>query len=140
VLSELGTFALSGQGSLASAVPLQAANGKIYGTLAYTGPTKKGHPDRGNVWDYSGGLKKPKPLVNWFLPADGPVGSSVVIAGANFVGASAVVFQGTTTSSSFSVGASGFITATVPSGAVSGPVTITTPAGTVTSTVAFAVP
>jgi uncharacterized repeat protein (TIGR03803 family) len=140
VLSELGTFSINGGESNVSAVPLQAANGKMYGTLESLGPTKNGFPDRGNVWDYSGGLKKPKPLVNWFLPGDGAVGSSVVIAGANFVGASAVVFQGTTTSSSFSVGASGFITATVPSGAVSGPVKIMTPAGTVTSTVSFAVP
>jgi len=119
---------------------MQAANGGIYGTFPYSGPDKNGYPDRGGIWDYKAGLKKPKAQVNWFLPADGAVGSSVVIAGANFVGTSAVVFHGTTTTSSFSVGASGFITATVPSGAITGPVKITTPAGTVTSTVAFAVP
>jgi len=138
VLSELGTFALLGTNM--SAAPMQAANGHIYGSVGYSGPSKHGYPDRGGIWDYKGGLKKPKPQVNWFLPADGPVGTSVVIAGANFVGANAVVFQGTTTTSSFSVGASGFITATVPAGAVSGPVKITSPAGTVTSTLAFAVP
>lgn len=100
---------------------------------------KHGFSDVGSVWVYAAKLKKPKASVSWFLPTSGAVGSSVVIAGTNYIGTTEVTFHGTTASSIFAIGASGFITATVPKGATTGPITITTPAGTVTSSISFTV-
>jgi len=140
VLTDLGVFPSTLATTDPVAVPLQGANGRIYGTTSDGGPVTNGLSDVGDVWVYAAGLKKPKPSVSWFLPANGAVGSSVVIAGTNFIGTTAVTFQGTTGSSLFAVDASGFITATVPTGAVTGPVTITTLAGAVTSSISFNVP
>jgi uncharacterized repeat protein (TIGR03803 family) len=139
-LADLGIFPTTLAMTDPVSVPLQGADGRIYGTTSDGGPVTHGLSDVGDVWVYAGGLKKPKPSVNWFLPASGAVGSSVVIAGTNFIGTTAVTFQGTTASSLFAVDASGFITATVPTGAETGPVTITTPAGAVASSISFNVP
>jgi RHS repeat-associated protein len=77
------------------------------------------------------------PRITSFTPANGPIGSSVTINGANFMGATAVKFNGT--SASFTVNTAIKITATVPSGATTGLISVTTLAGTATSATSFTV-
>ena len=139
--TELGIFPTTQATTAPIASPLQGSNGSIYVTTSDGGPTNaQGYTDRGAVYRYGVGHTGPKPLLNWFLPTNAATGASVVLGGANFVGASKVVFHGTHASSVFAVDASGFITATVPAGATTGPVSVTTPAGTVTSAATFTVP
>lgn len=76
------------------------------------------------------------PVINSFPPS-GPVGSSVVIDGANFTGATSVTFNGT--EASFTVDSDREIHATVPNGATTGPISVTTPNGTDTSSTVFTV-
>ena len=79
------------------------------------------------------------PTITSFTPTSGPVGTSVVINGANFTGATSVRF-GAGTTSSLSVNVTGTqITATVPSNATTGTISVTTPTGTGTSTGTFTV-
>jgi len=66
------------------------------------------------------------------------VGTSVVITGTNFTGATAVTFNGTA-ATTFTVNSATQITATVPSGATTGPIALTTPGGTATSASNFTV-
>ena len=75
------------------------------------------------------------PAITSFTPTFGGAGTSVVITGSNFTGATGVKFGGTA-ASSFNVDASTQITATVGSGAT-GKVSVTTPNGTATSVDAF---
>lgn len=77
------------------------------------------------------------PVITSLSQASGPVGSSVVIAGSGFTGATRVDFNGTA-SLVFAVNSDTQITATVPSGAQSGSVTVTTTTG-VSNGVAFTV-
>lgn len=63
------------------------------------------------------------PAVSSLTPASGAIGSSVVIAGSNFTGVSAVRFANSV-AAAFTVDTPGQITATVPVGAVTGPITI----------------
>lgn len=70
----------------------------------------------------------PIPTVSSFTPTSGYTGSSLVISGTDFTGATAVTFGGTS-AASFTVDNSTQITATVGTGA-SGSVSVTTPGGT----------
>jgi len=78
------------------------------------------------------------PTVTGFTPTSGPVGTSVILAGSGFGGATAVAFNGTV-AATFSVDSGTQITATVPAGATSGTIAVTTPGGTVTSAASFSV-
>jgi len=78
------------------------------------------------------------PRIIGFTPTHGGPGTSVVINGANFIGATSVRFNGT--SARYAVTSAIKITATVPAGASAGTISVTTPAGTATSAGAFAVP
>ncbi len=78
------------------------------------------------------------PTVTSFVPVCGPVGTSVVITGKNFTGATSVKFK-TTAATNFKVNSSTQITAVVPSGASTGKISVTTPAGTGTSSSNFTV-
>lgn len=71
-------------------------------------------------------------------PDNGSVGTSVIITGTGFTGATAVRFNGVA-ASSFTVASATAITAVVPVGATTGPVSITTPNGTATSPANFTV-
>lgn len=73
----------------------------------------------------------PAPTISSFTPAVGGPGTSVVISGTNFTGASSVKFNGTT--ASYTVDSAIQITATVPVGATVGTITVTTAGGTATS-------
>jgi subtilisin-like proprotein convertase family protein len=80
----------------------------------------------------------PPPSVTSFSPGTGKVGTTVVITGANFTGATIVSFGGVPTAS-FTVNSATQITATLPAGATSGPVAVTSPGGTGASTQMFIV-
>jgi len=78
------------------------------------------------------------PVVSAVNPSGGPVGSSVVLTGLNFVDVSGVNFNGTP-AVSFMVNSSTQITVTVPSGAATGVIGVTNGFGTGTSAAAFTV-
>jgi hypothetical protein len=78
------------------------------------------------------------PTITNFNPASGPVGTSVVINGANLGGATSVKFNGTS-ATTFTVNSTTRITATVPGGATTGTIAVTTPGGTATSANSFTV-
>jgi hypothetical protein len=69
------------------------------------------------------------------IPADGTVGTSIVITGNNFSGTTSVMFNGV--SAVFTVDSATHITAVIPAGATPGPITVTTPAGTTASAASF---
>ncbi len=78
------------------------------------------------------------PTITSFTPTSGGAGTSVVITGTNFTGATAVTFGGAA-ATTFTVNSPTQITATVPQAAVTGPIAVTTPIGTGTSTTSFSV-
>ncbi len=78
------------------------------------------------------------PVVLNFSPASGAVGSSVVIIGNSFTGATKVTFGGVK-ATVFSVDSYTQITATVPANAKTGKIQVTTPGGTATSSTSFTV-
>ena len=81
----------------------------------------------------------PAPVVSFFSPASGPVGTSVTVTGANLSGTSAVAFNGTT-APGYAVNVAGTqLTVAVPMGASTGPITITASGGTATSATSFTV-
>jgi hypothetical protein len=82
-------------------------------------------------------LNRVAPAITSFAATSGPVGTQVVLTGANFLGASSVKFNGV--AASYIVNSSAQITATVPAGATTGAISVTTPAGTATSAQPFTV-
>jgi Metallo-peptidase family M12/Secretion system C-terminal sorting domain/IPT/TIG domain len=80
----------------------------------------------------------PAPTITSFTPTSGPVGTSVVITGTNFTGATAVSFNNVA-ATTFTVNSATQITATVPTGATTGAVRVTAPGGTATSATNFSV-
>jgi uncharacterized repeat protein (TIGR03803 family) len=78
------------------------------------------------------------PTISSFSPTSGPVGTSVVITGESFTGATSVTFGGVK-ATSFTVDSDTQITATVPTGAKTGKIGVATPGGTATSTGTFTV-
>jgi hypothetical protein len=79
----------------------------------------------------------PAPTISGFTPASGTVGSSVILTGIDFTGATAVKFNGI--AATFTVNSATQITATVPSGAGTGTLSVTNPGGTATSSGVFTV-
>jgi hypothetical protein len=71
----------------------------------------------------------PGPRITGFTPATATPGTSVVISGSSFTGASSVSFGGVA-AASFVVNSATRITAVVPPAALSGAVSVTTPLGT----------
>lgn len=78
------------------------------------------------------------PTISGFNPTSGPVGTSVVISGANFIGATAVRFNGVS-AGTYTVNNAAQITATAPGGATTGPISVTSANGTATSAASFTV-
>ncbi|WP_230688401.1 IPT/TIG domain-containing protein [Hymenobacter jeongseonensis] len=76
--------------------------------------------------------------ISGFTPTSGTGGTSVVITGLHFTGASAVRFNGTL-APSFTVDSDTQLTVQVPTGNTSGPISVTTPSGTGASTISFTV-
>lgn len=81
---------------------------------------------------------QPAPTITSFTPTAGPTGTSVVITGTNFTGASIVSFGGVP-ATGFAVNSANQITATVPVGAPTGRISVTTPGGTVNTATNFTV-
>jgi endonuclease G len=79
----------------------------------------------------------PAPGITNVSPASGNMGSSVVIKGTNFAGASVVWFNGA--NAAFTLNSSSQITATVPAGAATGPVSVIAPGGLAVSAGNFTV-
>ena len=77
------------------------------------------------------------PTIVSFAPTSGPTGTSVVLTGTNFTGASSVKFNGIT--ASFTVNSATQITTTVPAAATTGAITVTNSGGTGTSGSPFTV-
>ena len=121
------SFTVNSATQIAATVPSGAVTGKI----AVTTPNGTGTSSTNFT-------VTPAPTITLFTPARGTVGTSVVITGTGFTGATAVAFHGTL-SSSFTVDSDTQITATVPAGASTGPIAITTPGGTGTSATNFVV-
>jgi subtilisin family serine protease len=83
-------------------------------------------------------LATPSPVtITSFTPTSGGVGTSVVITGTGFTGATGVSFN--LVPGSFTVDLDTQITATVPDGATTGMIIVTTPAGTGISATQFTV-
>ena len=135
--------------SYANAIGRISTSGSL---TAYPVPTPNSWPaditqgPDGNLWFSEDGIGRisfapiiPAPSVSSFSPLSGPVGTSVTILGANFVGATSVTFSGVV-QPSFSVDPSGtVITAAVPPGAATGLIQVTTPYGTASSLGSFSV-
>ena len=77
------------------------------------------------------------PAVTGFTPSSGNTGTTVVITGSGFTGATAVKFNSTTTT--FTTNSANQITASVPSGAITGKIYVVTPSGTAASAGNFAI-
>lgn len=80
----------------------------------------------------------PAPIVTYFGPLSGAVGSTVTIHGSSFVGVTGITFNGTAVVN-YTVVDSFTITAKVPVGATTGMIAVTTAAGTGTSAESFTV-
>ncbi|MGZ4150396.1 MAG: IPT/TIG domain-containing protein [Actinomycetota bacterium] len=78
------------------------------------------------------------PTITAFTPTTGTVGTSVVITGTNFTGATRVDFVNASTTA-FTVDSATQITVAVPPSARTGPISIATPGGTVESATDFVV-
>jgi hypothetical protein len=83
-----------------------------------------------------GSISAPNPVLNTFLPLEGPSGATVFIYGSQFTGATDVQFNGTS-AASFTVVNDGLITAITPNSFTSGFITVVNPGHTTTSTVKF---
>ena len=81
-----------------------------------------------------------QPTIFGFSPPSGPVGTSVMVTGANFImGSSTVKFNGVTAAAPSGV-TFGQLTAIVPAGATTGPISVTTTDGASTSASNFYLP
>ena len=77
------------------------------------------------------GIVYPPPAITGLIPEQGAIGSSVVISGSGFTGATAVAFNGTA-AATYTISSDTQITAVVPSGATTGSITVATPGGIAT--------
>ncbi len=113
------TFSVDSDKLITALVPLGASTGPV----SVTGPVG------------TGTIVKPfevmPPLVKALSPPQGRPGSTVLIKGVYFTGATAVALNGKP--ANFAVDSDRKITAVVPAGATTGPVSVTGPVGTGTS-------
>jgi hypothetical protein len=116
-----------------------ARNGGTPTTLSWAYRDTKGNVLHSGARDCGAGPTPSGPTVSGFSPTSGSVGTSVVITGSRFTGATDVAFNGVSVGvGNFTVDSDSQITAIVPAGATSGPVSVT--AGTTaTSSTSFTV-
>ena len=120
------TFVVDSDTQITATVPMGALTGKI--TVVAPGGTA-----------VSTATFKVQPSITGFTPASGPVGTTVVITGTAFTGATAVTFNGLP-ATTFTVDSYSQITATVPCCGASGKIKVTTPGGNGSSPSSFKVP
>jgi len=113
----------------ATQVTAVVASGSSSGKISLTTPG-------GTATSASSFVVTAPPTILSFSPASGPVGTTVVITGANFTGATAVAFNGKA-ASNFTVNNDAHLSATVASGTTTGTIAVTTPLGTATSATSF---
>jgi hypothetical protein len=119
-------FTVTSDGQITAKVPTGATSGPV------TVVTPQGSAGSGTFT-----VTAAAPTIDGFTPRIGPVGSSVILIGHNFTGATAVTLDGT--AAAYKVESDTQLTFDVPPGATSGPVSVTTPNGTVTSSTSFTV-
>jgi hypothetical protein len=122
----LANIAVTSTTQLTAKVP----DGATSGTISVTTPSGTG-TSAGSF------TVIPPPTITSFTPTSGPTGTSVVITGTAFTGASSVKFNNTT--ATYTVNSATQITATVPVSATSGVISVTTPGGSVNSSGSFTV-
>jgi IPT/TIG domain/Viral BACON domain len=107
------------------------------GTVHVTVTTPGGTSATSNADRFTYLVAPPVPIVTSISPTSGPVagGTSVIIRGSGFTGASKVLF-GTVPASSVTVNSDTQITAVSPAGSGTVHVTVTTPGGTTTTSIA----
>ena len=134
--SNLGTVTdATVNGTAAAITPVSATQLKLTVPAgAHTGPLQLTNPAGTGS---SGGQLKVTPKITGFTPPSGLRGSSVVIAGTTFQGATAVKFG--TVTAAFTVDDDSQITATVPATATTNKLSVTTPAGSNTSAASYTV-
>lgn len=125
------SFTVISSSSISATVP----PGAVTGPIAVT--TAAGTATSATSFIVTAGGGGSTPIINSFSPTSGPVGTSVIINGANFTGTSQVKFG--TVAASFTVNGDSSITAIVPGGAVSAQISVTTAAGSALSTTNFVV-
>jgi hypothetical protein len=91
----------------------------------------------GTVRTLDAGLPAPAPAITLLNSTSGSVGSTVLMNGNNFIGATAVSFN--RVGASFQVLNTQFVSATVPDRATTGPVTVTNGGGKSSSAQSFAI-
>ena len=111
------TFTVNSGTRITATVPAGAATGNVVVTTV--AGASNGLPFMVTI---------PAPIISSLSPTSGLVGTTVVIIGTSFMGATAVSFNGT--AATFTVNSATQLTATVPAGATTGNVAITTPGGT----------
>jgi subtilisin-like proprotein convertase family protein len=121
------TFTVNSATQITATVP----TGAVTGPIVVTTPT--GTATSGTSFT----VTALAPTITSFAPTSGKVGTSVVIAGTNLTGATAVKFG--TVSATFTVNSATQITTSVPAGASTGTISVTTPGGTATSATSFVV-
>ena len=128
-LTSQPTFTVNSDIKISTTVPAGATTGLLHVTTG--GST-------GNSSTNFTVTASPPPTISSFSPISGPVGTTVVINGTGFTGATNVAFNGTNQTPT--VNSDIKITATVPSGASgTGPIKVTAPGGIATSSTNFTV-
>jgi hypothetical protein len=110
----------------------------VVGTGTTTGPVEVTNADGTDSFGTFTVASTTCPTITSFTPTTGAVGTSVVITGTNFTGATAVTFNNVA-ATTFTVNSATQITATVPTTATTGPIRVTTPGGTGSSLTNFTV-
>jgi len=121
-----GTFTVNSATQITATVAAGTTSGPITVTTPSTSATS------GNAFTVVAA-----PTITSFAPTSGVIGTSVVITGTNFTGASGVAFNGK--AATFALNSATKITATVASGTTTGKISVTTPGGTATSANSFTV-
>ena len=136
-VSGTGVLSLSSSGGTATVAQWQAALRAVAYNNTSTTPTGTSRVVSFRVSDGTTNsntvtktitLTVPAPVVSSLTPSSGPVGTTVVVAGSNFTGTTAVRFNGLA-AASYVVNSSTQITAVVAAGTTTGPFTVTTPYG-----------
>jgi predicted extracellular nuclease len=123
------SYVVNSDTSITAIVPLGATSGPI--SVVAPGGTATSATNFSFVFT-------PAPTITSFAPSNAPIGTSLVITGTNFTGATSVTINGLV--AVFVVNSNTQITATVPSGATTGSITVTTPGGTAASGTTVLVP